>query len=64
MGLDQDNPGEIVHLEATPVTNLTDIKKSGHPDEVSGSVMSLKVALTSYRNSLLFSLFFCFSAVL
>jgi SP family general alpha glucoside:H+ symporter-like MFS transporter len=26
--------------------------------------MSLKVALTNYRNSLLFSLFFCFSAVL
>lgn len=61
----QDNPVETVHLEATPVTmDPIDIKKSEHRDEVSGSVVGLKVALTSYRNAMLYSLFFCFSAIL
>lgn len=63
--LDQDKSVETVHLEATPATmNPTDISKSERPSEVSGSVMSLKVALTSYRNAMLYSLFFCLSAIL
>ena len=44
--------------------NPTDISKPERPSEVSGSVMSLKVALTSYRNAMLYSLFFCLSAIL
>ncbi|KAJ9489532.1 hypothetical protein VN97_g3744 [Penicillium thymicola] len=65
MGLDQDKPVQTVHLEDTPSTmNPTDIKKSERPGEVLGSVMSLTVALTSYRNAMLYSLFFCFSAIL